>query len=73
MKFNDGVYRKATGANAKHFRSNDVEYAYPLFKTHKLEPKDLQAVRAENVPVRLLQSAGSITTSQVTTFLEYLL
>jgi len=73
MKFNDGVYRKVTGASAKHFRSNDVAYAYPLFKTHKLEPKDLQAVRVENIPVRLLQSAGSMITSQVTAFLEHLL
>jgi len=73
MKFNDGVYRKVTGASAKHFRSNDVVQAYPLFKTHKLEPKDLQAARAENIPVRVLQSAESITTSRVSAFLEHLL
>jgi len=41
-------------------------------KTHKLEPKDLQAARVENIPGRLLQSAGSITTFRVTAFLEHL-
>jgi len=35
--------------------------------------KDLQAARVEDIPVRLLQSAGSITTSRVTAFLEHLL
>jgi len=72
MKFNDGVYRKVTGASAKHLRSNDVACACHLFKTHELEPKDLLAARVENIAVRLLQLAGSITTPS-DSFLEHLL
>lgn len=39
MKFNDGVHCKVTGASDKGFQCNNVTYAYPLFKIHKMEPK----------------------------------
>ena len=48
----------------------DPAYAYPLFKTHKLENSKISKTRVLDIPVRLVQSAGKITTTKVTSFLE---
>ena len=68
-----GNYRKIPGPIAKHFACNQPAYAYPLFKTHKISPNDLQDISVFEIPVRLLQSAGFITTSRFTAYQEFLL
>ena len=72
MKCKNNVYRKVNGASAKYFRCNTPAYAYPLFKTHKLTPENLLNVDIKEIPVRLLQSAGNISTSRITAFLEFI-
>ena len=52
---------------------NDLAYEYPLFKTHKVLCKRLNHTTIYDIPVRLLQSAGNITTSRVTAFIETIL
>ena len=66
-------YPKIPGVIAKHFTCNQPAYAYPLFKTHKLDPNVLQTTPILDIPLRLLQSAGTITTSRITAFFEHLL
>ena len=73
MKCKNNAYRKVNGASAKYFRCNTPAYAYPLFKTHKLTPEILLNVDIKEIPVRLLQSAGNISTSRITAFLEFIL
>jgi len=73
MKCKNNAYRKVNGTSAKYFRCNTPAYAYPLFKTHKLTPDNLLNVDIKEIPVRLLQSAGSISTSRITAFLELIL
>ena len=73
MKCKNNAYRKVNGASAKYFRCNTPAYAYPLFKTHKLTPENLLNVDIKEIPVRLLQSAGNISTSRITAFLEFIL
>ena len=68
-----GNYRKIPGPIAKHFACNQPAYAHPLFKIHKISPNDLQDISVFDIPVRLLQSAGFITTSRFTASLEFLL
>ena len=65
-------YQKIPGPVAKFFSSNRPGYAYPLFKTHKLTPDALSNVSVFDIPIRLLQSAGNITTSKITAFLEHI-
>ena len=65
-------YQKIPGPVAKIFSSNRPGYAYPLFKTHKLTPDALSNVSVFDIPIRLLQSAGNITTSKITAFLEHI-
>ena len=55
-------YQKNPGNLAKHFVCDTPGYAYPLLKTHKLTPDTLQEISIFNIPTRLLQSAGNITT-----------
>ena len=66
-------YQKIPGSTAKHFVCNKPGYAYPLFKTYKLTPSILKNVSVFDIPIRLLQSAGNITTSKITAFLEHIL
>ena len=66
-------YSRTTGPSAKYFLNQTPAYSYPLFKTHKIIPSKLEQTSVHDIPVRLLQSAGNITTSRVTTFLESLL
>ena len=66
-------YSRIPGPIAKHFVCNQPAYAYPLLKTHKLDNQLLDSVNIMEIPVRLLQSAGSITTSRVTAFIEMIL
>jgi len=73
MKCKNNAYRKVSGASAKYFRCNTPAYAYPLSKTHKLTPETLLNVDIKEIPVRLLQSAGNISTSRITAFLEFIL
>ena len=53
-------YKKIPGPTAKQFFCKTHEYAYPLFKTHKLQPDILKTIFIFDIPVRLLQSAGNI-------------
>ena len=73
MKCKNNAYCKVNGAWAKYFHCNAPAYAYPLFKTHKLTPETLLNVDIKEIPVRLLQSAGNISTSRITGFLEFTL
>ena len=72
-KCKNNAYRKVNGASAKYFRCNIPAYAYPLFKTHKRTPENLLNVDIKEIPVRLLQSVGNISTSRITAFLEFIL
>ena len=73
MKCKNNAYHKVNGTSAKYFRCNTPAYAYPLFKTHKLTPENLLNVDIKEILVRLLQSAGNISTSRITAFLEFIL
>ena len=73
VKSKNNAYRKVNGASAIYFRCNTPAYAYPLSKTHKLTPENLLNVHIKEIPVRLLQSAGNISTSRITAFLEFIL
>jgi len=73
MKESNGIYQHISGVKAKYFNCNETAYAYPLFKTHKMKPEELATINIFNIPVRLLQSAGKITTSRVTTMIESIL
>jgi len=72
-KENNGIYQHISGVKAKYFNCNETAYAHPLFKTHKIKPEELATTNVFNIPVRLLQSAGKITTSRVTTTIESIL
>ena len=69
----ENCYQKVTGELAKYFACSSPAYAYPLFKTHKLQPDHLLNARITDIPVRLLQSAGHIPTSRFTAMIEYIL
>ena len=73
VKLHNEKYVHISGPSAKYFASTLPAYCYPLFKTHKLSLEELKTSPISNFPVRLLQSAGNITTSRVTAFLEYIL
>ena len=73
MKCKNNTYRKANGASEKYFSCKTPAYAYPLFKTHKLTLENLLNVDIKEIPVRLLQSAGNISTSRITAFFEFIL
>ena len=73
MKCKNNAYRKFNGASAKYFRCNTPAYVYPLFKTHKLTPENVLNIDIKEIPVCLLQSAGNISTSRITDFLEFIL
>ena len=79
LKYTTGIkfyahkgYQKIPGPTAKYFSCKNPGYAYPLFKTHKLQPDNLKTISIFDIPVRLLQSAGNITTSKITAFLEHI-
>ena len=73
LKEREQKYHKCSGNSAKYFSDLVTAYAYPLFKTHKLDQESLLSANITNIPVRLLQCAGHITTSRFTAFLEHLL
>ena len=66
-------YHKCSGNLAKYFSDFVTVYAYPLFKTHKLDQERLVSADITDIPVQLLQYADHLTTSRFTTFLEHLL
>ena len=69
----ENCYQKVTGELAKYFACSSPAYAYPLFKTNKLQPDHLLNARITDITVRLLQSAGHIPTSRFTAMIEYIL
>jgi len=73
MKCKNNAFRKVNSASAKYFRCNTPACDYPLFKTHHLTPENLLNLDIKEIPVRLLQSAGNISTSRITEFLEFVL
>ena len=73
MKCKNNSYRKVSGALVKIFFCNTPAYAYPLFRSHTMTPDNLLNVDIKDIPVRLLQCAGNISTSHITTFLELIL
>ena len=72
IKYKNGIYSKINGTIAKNFHCTEPAYAYPLFKTHKLDKSEIVNAKIYDIPIRLVQSAGRITTSRVTSFLEML-
>ena len=70
IKCKSNSYRKVNSVSAKFFCCNTPAYAYPFFKTCKLSPENFLNVDIKDIPVRLLQSAGNISTSRITSFLE---
>ena len=70
---NEWVYSRIPGPIAKHFVCKQLAYAYPLFKTHKLASNMLTTTSVFDIPTRLLQSAGNITTTRITAFIESIL
>ena len=73
IKIKNNKYEHVKGQKAKYFNVKNLAYAYPLFKTHKLNQDELKSTKIENIPVRLLQAAGNIAISRFTAFLEYIL
>ena len=67
INIKNGIYTKIKSTLAKNFQCNDP--AYPLFRTHELENSKINKTRIFDIPVRLVQSAGKITTTKVTSFL----
>ena len=72
VKHKDGAYQQAKGYYAKFFGQHNAAYAYLLFKTHKLTPKEIFEKPIHDIPVRLLQAAGNIATSRLTAFLKHI-
>ena len=72
IKYKNSIYSKINGTIAKNFHCTEPAYAYPLFKTHKLDKSEIINAKISDIPIRLVQSAGRITTSRVTSFLEML-
>ena len=64
----NGIYTKIKGILEKNFQYNYPAYALPLFKIHKLENFEISKTRVLDIPVRLVQSAGKITTTKVPAF-----
>ena len=73
LKPTNSNYQRITEDLAKYFDCKSPAYAYPLFKTRKLTEELLRRTHVTEIPVRLLQSAGQITTSRVTAMIEYIL
>ena len=73
VKYYSNKYIHISGCIAKHFSCSTPAYIYPLFKTHKLSLQQLVSFPITHFTVRLPQSAGYITTSRITAFLEYIL
>ena len=63
------VYQKIPGPTTKYFSCKTLGYAYPLFKTHKLQPDNLKTISIFDISV---QSAGNISTSKITALLEHI-
>ena len=70
IKIKNGIYTKVKSTLPQNVQCNDPAYAYPLFKTHKVKNSKINKTRIFYIPVRLVQSAGKITTTKVTSFLE---
>ena len=66
----ENCYQKVTGELAKCFACSSTAYAYPLFKTHKLQPDHLLNAQITDISVRLFQLAGRIPTSKFTAMIE---
>ena len=62
--------KKVSAPTAKYFACYNSAYRYPFFKTHKLNNNQLLEVDILDKSRRFLQSAGDITTSRMTAFLE---
>ena len=75
MKESNGIYQHTVYLELKLNTSTVMKLLMRilLFKTHKIKPEELATTNVFNIPVRLLQSAGKITTSCVTTMIESIL
>ena len=65
--------QRATGNQAKYFSNELLGYVYPLFKTHKLQPEEIENCRIEEIPIRLVQSVGHSFLSRITSMLNIIL
>ena len=65
--------KRVTGPKAKYFSNMDLGYVYPLFKTHKLNPEAVQNCKIDEIPIRLVQSAGHTYLSRITSMLNEIL
>ena len=73
LKEREQNYHKCSENLAKYLCDLVFAYTYPLFKTHKLDQESLLSANITDISVRLLQSAGHITTSRFAAFLVHLL
>ena len=48
----------------------EMGYVYPLFKTHKLISEIFESFKPNEIPVRLVQSAGRTFLSRITSMLN---
>ena len=68
-----GHTRRITRIKAKYFANSETGYVYPLLKTHKLEPSEIERCPIDQIPVRLVQSAGHTFLTRITTMLNEIL
>ena len=67
-------HRRNGGVELSHSVNSNIRTpAYTLFIIHKLTPKILLNIDIYDIPVRLLQSVGNISTSRITGFPEFIL
>ena len=65
--------KKFQAALPNTFPATNLHNAYSFFKTHKILLEALPNNVVESIPVRLLQSAGNITASRITAYVESIL
>ena len=69
----NGETRRTSGTKAKYFSNMDAGYVYPLLKTHKLKPEEVDQCNVQDIPVRLVQSAGHTFLSRITAMINVVL
>ena len=62
IKYKNDIYSEINRTIAKNFHCTEPAYAYRLFKTRKLDESRIINANVCDIPIRLVQSAGKITT-----------
>ena len=55
------------------FSKKNCGYVYPLWKTHKLSPRQLKESNFNDVPIRIVQAARNTYLNRITAFLKIML